>query len=214
MHKSLSEIKNSYIIRDTLRTLMSREDVSEAKLSKATGINQTTLNRLLREGGDAKTKTLIPIAKFFGVSVSHLTGEFGENTLLPLKNSKVFIVPIIPFEQIISWDFHYKETTVYSYPTVVTAKNISDRTFATMSQNSMEPMFKAGTILIVDPDAEIKDGSYVLLSTGFSTPALRRIIIDGQRKYKASVFKKNEDPEPISDQDKIVGILIESRYDL
>ncbi len=58
-------IKKENVIITNITQLMQLHNISEAELARRTSIPQTTINRLLTKGLDAKTNTLKPIANLF-----------------------------------------------------------------------------------------------------------------------------------------------------
>lgn len=63
-------------IADTLKRLMTERGVTGYALSEATKIPQPTIHRILTgESADPKTKTLEPIARYFGLTVSAMRDD-------------------------------------------------------------------------------------------------------------------------------------------
>lgn len=64
--------------QDILRELMTDKNMSGQDLSRATGITQSTIQRILSGESESPRKaTLEPIADYYNVSLSYLIGEDG-----------------------------------------------------------------------------------------------------------------------------------------
>ncbi|MBP9722167.1 MAG: helix-turn-helix transcriptional regulator [Gammaproteobacteria bacterium] len=56
-----------------LKTLIERESISEAELSRRCGVTQPMINRIVNAKTDnPKLKTLLRISRYFGISISEL----------------------------------------------------------------------------------------------------------------------------------------------
>ena len=63
-------------LSQNLKILISNAKISENELARRTGIAQQIINRiLLGENQNPKILTIIPLAHYFGVSVSQLIGD-------------------------------------------------------------------------------------------------------------------------------------------
>lgn len=126
-------------------------------------------------------------------------------------------IPFIPWIDLESWD-----PAIHPFPSreldsvgsdISISPNItkSRYVFAVVVQNdSMEPEFFKGDMIVVDPEKKAADGSYIIARIGTET-TLKQYVTDG-----ASVFLKPvNDRYPIRDMTgvdfRIIGVVIEKR---
>lgn len=56
-----------------LKTLIKKEDISEAELSRRCGVTQPMINRIVNAKTDnPKLKTLLRISRYFGITITEL----------------------------------------------------------------------------------------------------------------------------------------------
>jgi SOS-response transcriptional repressor LexA len=119
-------------------------------------------------------------------------------------------VPVISWVQAGDWADSdcqttpgYAEEYVY-YPGI----KVSPHIFALRIKNdSMEPEFLENDIVVVDPDKQAENGSYVIVKNG-QEATFKKLILDGSRVYLKPL---NRDYKPIDMTDKefkIVGVVI------
>lgn len=199
-------------ISETLSTLMQDENISEAELARRTKLPTTTINRLLSgETVDPRANTLIPISKYFGISIDQLIGEtpFISKSA---KNTQWISIPIIEWEDAPSWIFQSEKFIPYSHHNwIASEKKLSSKCFAVIAKPFMEPRFKANSILIIDPDKKLEDGKYVLLTSNGTNATVRKLKIDGINIYLEQ-FDSRLPLEKLEDKTtRILGTIIESR---
>lgn len=201
-----------------IRQLMSESGVIEAELARQTGLPQTTVNRLLLgETLDPRANTLIPIAKFFSVTIGQLLGQepIHPNRIpgtITLTNKNAWsTIPIIKWPEAQSWLFQQSRITPNNHSHwITTEKDISQDSFALETLDCMEPRFRKGSIAIIDPHYKYEDGHFVIVSLNNSTATVRRILKDGADIY----FKKlygSEEPIKKQEADTIIGTIVETR---
>ncbi|MFI4955509.1 MAG: S24 family peptidase [Gammaproteobacteria bacterium] len=212
--------KSQSTLISILRTLMEQARLTEAELARQVNLPQTTINRLLLGGTrDPRANTLKPIADYFGITIGQLCGfeplstNHIAGTLNPTQRKVWQVVPIIEWEQVKSWKFLNKKLTPLNHPHwITTERPISTETFALYSLSFMEPRFRKGSILIVDPKAEYKDGHFVVVAVEGVTPTVRRVIIEGDDIWLKG-FDQTHQPIKLTKKQIIYGVIIESRMD-
>lgn len=206
-------------ISNIIKQMMNECHIIEAELARQTGLPQTTINRLLLgDTFDPRANTLIPIAKFFGITIGQLLGQEPINhfsripgTVNLTNKSAWIIIPIIEWHEVKSWIFEKNRITPSSYPRwITTEKNVSSHSFGLQTSDFMEPRFRKGSTVIVDPNYEYQDGNFVIISLANAEPTARRILKDGADVYLRRLYGTDE---PIKKQnaDVIIGTIIETR---
>ncbi len=203
-------------LQEILQRLMDISNVTEQELSDHTGVAQSTINRILNgQTGNPRGVSLRPIADFFEVTVSQLIGtepidflKISDNSLLEKVGLKK--VAVIPFDRISNLG-KFSDTKV-NYPNqemVLVETKESDRVFATLIvDNSMQPEFDAGTIVIVNQSIKPSDGSYVLIRIQ-NQLLIRELSVVGKKTY-AQINQKSKSLQAINSEE-ILGVIIESR---
>ncbi|MBP9722934.1 MAG: XRE family transcriptional regulator [Gammaproteobacteria bacterium] len=212
-------IKKENVIITNITQLMQLHNISEAELARRTSIPQTTINRLLTKGLDAKTNTLKPIANLFNVTVSHLIGEIP----LDFRNINYYInsdyktwssIPIIPWDQVTNWRFAQSNVNPSKYKFIVTEKSLSNGSFGIFTRPFMQPLFREDAILIIDPKKELLDGAYVLLSFNHEDATIRQINFDGSKIFIKHPIRTAELPIELDNTINIHGLIIECRINM
>jgi len=197
--------------------LMTEAGIREAELARRTGLPQTTINRLLLGvTGDPRANTLKPIADFFGVTIGQLCGfeplsqiRITGNTQTP-KAAWQFI-PIIEWAEINGWIFRQSQITPINHKHWIgTERRVSEKTFALNSLSSMEPRFRKGSVLIIDPEVDFKDGHFIVIALDGLTPTVRKVIIDGSQTL-LQPFAGTTNSSVRSEGHRFYGTIVESR---
>jgi len=219
--KIISIKKHSNLTSKIISQLMLEIGIKESELARQTGLPQTTINRLLIGAtSDPRTNTLKPIANFFGVTIGQLVGEEQINqnritgTFIPNNRDAWSHVPIISWEEVISWIFKKDSYNIHSHQKwIATERPISNTSFAINSKQFMEPRFRKNSILITDPSAEYQDGKFVVVSLDNHSITVRQLIFDNSECY----LKNFDTTMPTIKLDKtkhqILGVIVESRID-
>ncbi|ODN43701.1 S24 family peptidase [Piscirickettsia litoralis] len=212
---------NNPSIKERLNHLMNEIRISEAELARQTGVPTTTINRmLLGHTTDPRANTLKPLAQFFSISIDQLLGLSPMNDRIPgtfnaTNRSAWLTVPLIRWQDSIAWVFKHNSYSLDSHTQwITTDKHISDTSFAVKSLPSMEPRFREGSTLIVDPNHEYKDGMFVLVTLDGSNVVARSVLSDGADIY----FKGFDHAIPTqaynSTTQRILGVIVEARMNL
>lgn len=217
---SQQPLSNKQDIISILRGLMEECGLKEAELARQTGLPQTTINRLLLGGtSDPRANTLKPIADFFGITIGQLCGfeplatHRIPGSTNPIHRSAWQPVPIIEWNKIKSWVFNRRNITPLNHlQWVATERPVSQYAFALTSLSFMEPRFRKDSLLIVDPEAEYKDGHFVIIALDGLNPTVRRILKDGS-EILLKTFDQTQPPLQLEKKHVIYGTIVESRMD-
>lgn len=208
---------NSLPLGSIIRKLMNKHGLKEADLARQVGLPQTTMNRLLiHNKSDPRINTLVPIAQFFGVTLGQLIGlepipqsrfHAGDTTVDPVIPKTI---PVINWNAIIPWIFESERFDLKGCKGwMCTEKNISHKAFALDSMPFMEPRFRQGSKLVIDPESMPLDGSYVVVILQ-AVPTIRKVVNDGAEIY-LKAFDPNMPMIPQEPQHKLIGTLVEVR---
>ncbi len=205
-----------------LNSLMEKNNLNMAQLSKNTGLTFTTIKRLCADPACNPTLGSIDkIAKFFGVKSTQLMGIEPINSDAATGYHPDFSgwvnIPIISQQQLLSWPNQIDEIRASkSTQFVKTDLEINEKMFALKATDeSLEPKFSAGTVLIFDPEKQYRNKDYVALHIhGKELPQIRQIFIDGSDIYIKTInpeFSGNQPTKLDKNSFMILGVLIQAR---
>ncbi len=219
---NISKVKKERaLLKDILIKLMEKSNININQLSKNTGLANTTIKRMCTDSECNPTLfSLKALAEFFGVTTNQLVGD----ELLPQDVASYYPqfehwinVPIVSLEQVAVWPSNIEEikesaTTKY----VKTDLEVSENIFAVIAKDeSLEPRFPEGTILIFNPDKIPSNKDFVvLLLPNKQIPQFRQVLIDGPDIYVKAINPTFAESGPIllnKNKSKILGTLIQAK---
>ena len=200
---------------------MKQNNINVSQLSKNTGLTNTTISRICSDPASNPTiSSLERIADFFNVTPNQLLGRD------PLPNninncspnfSAWENIPIITLKQAIKWpnnieEVRENESTNY----ILTDIDIAEDYFAIIAEDeTLEPKFSQGTILIFAPNKEVKNKNYVIMhDENKSLPQIRQILIDGSDMYTKTInpeFSPNGPVKINHENIKVLGVLVQAK---
>lgn len=204
-----------------LNKLMTNCGVNINQLSRNTGLSNTTIKRICIDPDCNPTlSSVTKIAEFFSITPNQLIGieplTTDQQTYQPNLSSWTNI-PILELNQTINWPSNIEEirestATIY----VKTDIDPKESLFAVIVRDeSLEPKFSEGTILIFDSSRELRNKDYVLLlDNDKPIPQFRQLLTDGPDVYARTINQNlaNNPPSLLKkDQSKILGTLIQAR---
>lgn len=206
-------------VAEVLTILTKREDLSDNDLADRTGVPQPTISRIKSgESRDPRDKTLRPLAKYFGVTVSQLRGDMPlSDSQSPHEPSNVApgppvrgAVPLISWVSAGAW----RETIDSLEPGMAeewieTTAPIRQHTFALKVQgDSMEPDFPSGTYIVVEPDLDPQPGDFVIARNG-DEATFKQLTKDGADWYLKPLNQRYP-IKPLESPCKIIGVVREA----
>lgn len=209
--------KHYFNLSKVLKNLLSKKNMRPADLANAVNLPRPTIHRLLTgKSTRPHSSSLQPIADYFSVNIDQLLGEkpltdAESPTSFDTANMRVKYVPLIQWESIIQ---QISLDTKDSSNCVPFIGNISEKGFATvMPDTSMEPFVRKNSILIFDPEKQLKDRSYVLVKIKGVQLVFRQILFDVEDKYLKALNSDFKDlgMRLLSKEDAVIGTLLESR---
>ncbi|HLB43671.1 MAG TPA: S24 family peptidase [Gammaproteobacteria bacterium] len=217
-----SDINFKLYLGDILTRLMIECDTDDAKLSRETGIPASTISRMrLNPDANPTAATLRPIAKFFGISISQLLGDEplpidrlpGTHNPIGFTSSRMPV--LVDWNWIIEW-LENGGNTVRDKLTnwISTEREVGSRAFALIiPTDSFGIAFRKGSLIIVDPDNQPKDGDLILLKIQEEENILlRQFLKDGNDIYIRSVNPEMKGTKLLTENYKFLGVVIETRF--
>lgn len=190
-------------LKNNLKNLLINAHISENELARRTGVPQQAINRLLHgTNTNPKIATLIPLAKYFNITISQLLGESKLDWLaIPIIDRELLLKE--PLDELLASTDEKILANIKNNEGIYALK---------LQDDSMEPKFSRGTILIVDSTKLPSNGDYVLLHT-FEDIVLRQLLIKQNVLFKKCLNPNYNDFKPVilDNEIKIYGVLIQSR---
>lgn len=195
-----------------LKKFLTKERISENELAKRIGIPQQIINRIITGiNQNPKLSTIIPIANYFKVPLQELISNSDlDNT--QMINSQIKI-PYIEFTDIVEHDIN--QAILHSKKFITADLDQTKDYFATtMNDDSMEPKFSKGTILVFEKEKTPFNGDFCLLKDDKNHYVFRQILINSTNKKFIKCLNPVDDgctviPLPINIY--VLATLLESR---
>jgi SOS-response transcriptional repressor LexA len=203
--------------RDRVRGRRKELGISQAELAKRAGLSQTTISDIERGRNDG-SREVVDLAKALQCSPEHLVhGGHVPNiqhgiTLDPNRRG----YPIISYVQAGAW-----REIVDSFPRggadeyILANSSYGPHTFALrIIGNSMEPEFREGDVVVVDPDVRPDPGNFVVARNDEEAATFKKYrprgIIDGVEVFELVPLNPDyavmrSDQQPI----QIIGTMVE-----
>jgi SOS-response transcriptional repressor LexA len=207
--------------------------ISKNELARRVGITHASVNKWESGLNQPKGRYLNDLAAALGVSVDWLlTGKeegttgVAESPFPGYRNVEPAVipqggrVPILSYVQAGNWREMCEQATAFDGSLEYVAAGVSVGSCAFglwVRGNSMEPDFKEGDLLIVDPDEAPKAGDFVIAKNGSEEATFKKYrsrgeYDDGRPRFE--LVPLNDDHETLStDQThiSIIGVVVEHR---
>lgn len=197
----MKKIERSSLMGQRIKKLMREQNLTEAALAREIGTPQATVSRILSGATqDPRISTLAAIARVLGSSVGYLT----ESLLF-------HHIPVLEWAEILPFTKgNFDEDSHRAW--LVTGSPPVSGTFAVRTTPSMEPRYRSGSVLIVEPTEVYRDFQVAIVSFDYCEPTVRRLTRDGALIYLKKLDASSDPPVLLSEQPaRIIGVVVESR---
>lgn len=207
--------------------------LTQDQVANRVGVTRVAVSHWERGGADPNGRYLNELAAALGVSVDWLlTGKEegtmgvseppfpGYRNVEPAEIPQGTRVPILSYVQAGQWREMCEQATAFDGSLEYVAAGVSVGSCAFglwVRGNSMEPDFKEGDLLIVDPDEAPKAGDFVIAKNGSEEATFKKFRSRGEYDDGTPRFELvplNDDHETLStDQTSIaiIGVVVEHR---
>jgi len=173
-------------LSDNLNMLMGELRISAEELSRRIGIPASTIKKI-RNHSDANPtlSTLMPLAKYFSLTVSQLIGDEalpasrikGNYQIESKARSKI---PLLKWEEAVNHSSVAKQDRY----TVSSDYAYSEQAFALLVEEDNWENLAVGTELIIDPVIKAEHRDFVIVhKAGQKIPALKQVLFDEGNIY-------------------------------
>ena len=203
-------------LSENLKALIKLHKISVLELARRAYLNQPVIHRLTTgETSNPRVNTLRPLAKYFDITLGQLVGD----EPLPLPGQKnttlkdLTLINLVNMRQAAYWPGN-KDRIEYSEK-VFADVPVSENAFAVKVEGSaMDPVFPAGTLLIIDIESNANDRDFILAKLHNHGQAIfRQLLTDGEERYLRA---NNEEFKTLAmgKSDKVVGVMVQARITL
>jgi SOS-response transcriptional repressor LexA len=202
-----------------LKTLRKERRLTQGRLGKIVGVSDVTIGYWEKDQNKPSGLSLTKLAKYFGVTERFLlTGQEDSPNVAPASIGATQ-VPIISWVQAGAWTAESDARNLEgAVDYILTTEAHSLATFALKIRGkSMEPEFKEGDTILVDPELYPNPGDYVIAKNGSEEATFKKYRSRGITEYGEDVFEliplnpdfatHNSSVEKIT----IIGVVVEHR---
>lgn len=163
---------------------------SQTELAKRVGTTQQQIARYESAENDIKASTLMKLSDALGVTVSYLLGMDGQ----VLKSKPGQYLPLPVFGRIAAGT--PREALMQSDQTHDTPESLyrmhRESFWLTVSGNSMNRLFPDGSLVLIDPEIEVRNGDVGVVFVNGYDATLKRVYFD---EGKIILHPESYDPE-------------------
>ncbi len=202
-----------------LQSLRKERKLTQKQLGKIVGVSDVTVGYWEKNQNSPGGMSLTKLAKYFGVSEDFLLTGKEEKSNIATSSFGVMQVPVISWVQAGAWTSESDARNLEGkVDYVLTNGHHSMGTFAVKVRGkSMEPDFKEGDTLIVDPDLYPAPGDFVVGKNGSEEATFKKYRSRGVNENGVEVFELvplNPDfatHSSLTEHISIIGVVIEHR---
>src|SRR5688572_5176031 len=201
-------------LSDNLNQLMSDRRISADELGRRTNLPASTIKKIRnRYNPNPTLTTLLPLAKFFEISLSQLVGD----EPLPLGKSQDLLrkghfnyLPLLSWEEAIDWP----NVSRQSFPLIKTESHLSQNAYAlSVLEEDWENLAK-DTTLIIDPLLAPHHRDFVIVhKKDQPLPSLKQALFDEEVLYLRSIIAGYHTTKKTSEH-RLLGVVVEYKKHL
>ena len=202
-------------LSDNLNMLMAKARINSSELARLTGLPATTIKRIrTNDQSNPTVLTLLPIAKYFSLTISELLGcelpNLNSNNLAR-NTTGALNVPLLSWHE--CQNFESLDYTKIQNQ-IFTEKSVAAKCFALRVEKRGLNFFPVNCILIVDPKSEPESGDYVIVAkSGHGASSIKKYIIEIDQKYLQSLID-GVGITLLTSEYKIIGVVIQYKVEL
>lgn len=167
---------------------------NQQELAEKIGTTQQVISRYESGDRDPKASVIAAMSSALGVTVSYLLGMDEDPNVIQMRRSPSHPMPVVgriaagtPREAI------YQTDETHSVPDDLWQAH-SGGFWLIVSGNSMNRLFAEGTLVLIDPDEEVRNGDVAVVFVNGDDATLKRVYFDGET---VRLHPESYDPEYI-----------------
>lgn len=203
-------------LSDNLNLLMAETRINAEELARRIGLPASTIKKIRnRYNPNPTLTTLLPIAKFFALTLGQLVGD----EPLPTSSIKGVYrqnidtlqqIPLLSWEESIIWP----STSNQPHQCISTEHRYSNNAFALLVEEDGWENLSKGTALLIDPTLQPEHRDFgIILKEGQKIPSVKQILFDeGQLYLKPVIYGYTI--TVFTPEHKLLGIIVEYKKHL
>jgi transcriptional regulator with XRE-family HTH domain len=201
-------------IAENLKKLIKKYNLNTLELSRETGIGQPVIYQIVAgKTNNPKLETVYTLAKYFGITVNDLIeAESQSSSDSSSSRYSIYAIPLLLHKQLNILPNMGKANEIAKEKIQIDFKPKPLFYALAVWDNSMEPIFPKGSVVIVDGDKLPQDFDYVVVKLGEEI-FLRQILIDNHLQYLTPLNIGKTYKVMLFDNKigKFLGVVIQSR---
>lgn len=186
------------MVHNKLKEMRERAGLTQQQLAEKIGVTQQTIWYYENGRREMKSSVLVELSNALGCTVSDLLGLDDVKGIVRQKPSPSHPMPVVgriaagtPREAI------YQTGETHEAPESLWEAH-PDGFWLEVSGNSMNRLFPEGTLVLVDPDEEVRNGDVGVVFVNGDDATLKRVYYDGE---SVRLHPESHDPEY---QDRVI----------
>lgn len=152
---------------------------TQAELAKRIGTTQQQIARYESGENDVKSSVIVKLSEALGVTISYLLGIASEDGYVSVRPSTSHAMPVVgriaagtPREAIgVEGETHDTPESLW--------ERHRDAFWLVVAGNSMNRLFAEGTLVLIDPDEEVRNGDVAVVFVNGDDATLKRVFFEG-----------------------------------
>jgi len=200
-------------LSENLNILMSKARLSASELARQIGIPAATIKRIRNnEQANPTITTLLPIAKYFSISLNELIGDKTYDVIdKDCETNKLNTIPQLSWHECIhSTLLDYKKIP----EKILTERTVSKSAYALKVEDHNQDFFTKDNILIIEPEIKPKTGDYVIVANiKKNITSIRKYLIEIDQIYLKPLVPGLE-VSILTPEYNILGVIIQCKMEL
>ncbi|MBV8802447.1 MAG: helix-turn-helix transcriptional regulator [Gammaproteobacteria bacterium] len=201
---------------DNLNLLMEEAHISADELGRRTGLPSSTIKKIRnRYNPNPTLTTLLPLAKFFSITLGQLVGDEPLPTTRIKGTYKQIIeiirhIPILSWKEVITWPDSYDQY----HETITTDYEYNKYAFSLIVEEDHWENLAKGTALLIDPALKASHRDFIIIyKHGQNIASLKQLLIDEDQMYlKPVIYGYNIGV--FTSEHTILGVVVEYKKNL
>lgn len=189
-----------------IKKLLEHYQLTPSQLARETGIQQPVIHRIAAgETANPKIATLLPIAKFFCVTIEQLLSDRPITPVIP----RMFTIPMLTFQEVKAY-LTAPDQFSCQHLICVDCELESNAFAVTAEDNTMWPLFPRNTALIFNPASSSQEKNFVLAQTKDKV-IFRQLINHHSQPCLKPLNDDDHEPYPLQASDTILACLVQAK---
>jgi len=195
---------------------MAKARLSSSELARLTGLPATTIKRIRNnEQSNPTISTLLPISKYFSISLSQLVGDEELKTINNSYNkTELQRIPLLSWQECFAYTGAEDEQPSAVVNTIFTEKQMSKKAFALCIEDQDLDFFPKRSIVLIEPEKTPESGDYIVVAkTEQRLASIKKYIAEFDQIYLKSLVA-GLGISALTSEYKILGVILQCKIEL